>query len=67
MRWKKGAWEIRWVPKSLGHLGQLLLEILSQAGVFVETLADTLVHFTFAVASLFPGVYLAIHKYLLNI
>ena len=51
----------------MGHLGQLLLEILSQAGVFVETLAETLVHFTFAVASLFPGIYLAIHKYLLNI
>jgi len=51
----------------MGHLGQLLLEILSQAGVFVETLAETLVHFTFAVTSLFPGIYLAIHKYLLNI
>ena len=54
-----GKWEIRWFLESTGHFCQVL-EILSQAGVFVETLTETLLNFTFALASLFPRIYLVI-------
>ena len=60
VRNKMGKWEIKHLPKSTGHLCLELLEVLPYTGVFVETLAESLIHFIFAVATLLSKMYLFI-------